>query len=173
MSRNKDWIVLDERVRKAYEEEHNKHISYGRFRAMYPELVPSMNRKTPRAVRHAKNYNMPHRKGGPCQIQLTDEDDKKLVEEYKKGKSSAELAAEFGVTVQTVRMHLKKMDAYTEGRVAKAWTERDLETLKILYARGETYGYIAETLNRTISSVRNKIITCGIQKHKYKKRKPL
>lgn len=168
MRQDIDWLVADERVRKAYEEKHRKHISYGKFREFHSELVPSQHKKDPEVVRSAKNYDKPHRKGGTFQMQLSKDDDEQLAEQFKSGKSEHELAVEFNVTVQTVRLHLKKMKLYTAKRAPRDWTDKELETLKTLYFRDESLGYIAEMLNRSLNSVRAKIASTGLQKLKTK-----
>ena len=173
MSRDADYIVKDEKARKAFEKTTGKHISYGRFRILHPDLVPSKNRKGPVVARYARNFDSPHRKGGTFQAQLNAEDDERIAELFKKGYTIQQLANEFRVTVQTITGHLRKMGIRSSGGHAEArdWTEAETETLRRMYFKGIPQDEIAEALGRSMGSVHSRISKCGLAKIKCKKEK--
>ena len=174
MRRHTDWIVEDERARKEFEEDRNVKISYGHFRALYPELVPSMHKRSLHTIRTCRNYDAPHRKGGTFQVQLTKDDDIEMASLFKSGTKEPELAKHFGVSIPTIRSHLKRMNMYPMIKTAaKLWTEDEVEELRMLYLQDFSVSDIAEKLNRTNNAIRMKLISTGIKKVKKKMKKPL
>lgn len=166
MRKDIDWLVEDERARKAYEAEKGKQISYGDFREFHSELVPSKHKSDPQVVKYARNYSSPHYNR---QMQLTDEDDEEIAEKYKDGMSIEQIAREMRVTAPTIRAHLQNMGLTIRASLKKDWTDADVEILRNMYLKGYTLTEIAEALNRSKSSVKCKVYNSGIYKHKKEK----
>lgn len=151
-----DWIEEDEKARTKHIEETGQYISYGNFRAKFPEKAPSVGRCAARKKREV-NFNAPH------QIQLSDEDDIEIARLYEAGLSVYELAERFGVSFTTIINHLEQLGLY-ERRTRHSWGKREIERVKVMYAQGMTYKEIAEMLRRTPGSVAAKITSLGLAK---------
>ena len=151
-----DVLKEDEKVRHAYIEATGKYISYGNFRHLHPELLPSVQKASKSSTRVVKSRKS---------FRLTQEDIDAICEWYRKGYTVSVLASRYLVSEPTIIKALTKRGIWQK-RIPKVWTDKEIEIMKSMYFDGLTRKEIACYFGETENTVKYQIKKQGFEAEK-------
>lgn len=156
MSKKKiDWIKKDEEARKAYIAETGEYISYGNFRLLHPELVPSINRPTNEKDSVGGKKKSSDTRCSHISKKLTIADADDIKHELQNGVTKKAIAKRYGVDSRTLNNYLSVIGVICKERESRRWEPEEFETLSEMVAAGASNRRIAGTLDRTEKAVLN------------------
>ncbi len=152
-----DLLMEDEKVRSAYIAATGKYITYGDFRHLYPDLLPSVINAS---KKHRSSKIKQHK-----YARLTPEEIDAICEWYAKGYSVSLIASRYLVSEPTIIDVLTRKGLWQK-RIPKVWTDKEIEIMRKMYFDGSTRKEIACYFGETENTVNYQIKKQGFEAEK-------